>query len=276
MKKKHQVDYWYWTSEDVSFMANLGLKVKENECSYFILDEDDKYERIRDRFSDRRFFRDIVFYEYSKDDVFSSEYCVMNPIGGGGYPQPESKWWELKSEVYDLSGYCWECGSQKVQMNSFRINRISRRPVWGFTAWEYDVLFTTEDFYREVFESLGITYRTVRKASGKIYPGVLQLVIPVIDEDLDLSMHTDRKICPVCGRVKYGAKDLTPFFSLQDNPLPHIFLTKEYFGYGHEAYHRIVLSKELVRIFLKNKVIRFDNLIPCRKNLAEYLRTIKY
>ena len=276
MKKKHSIRSCFWTSEDVSFMAKFGFQVKENEFSRIVLDEDDTYEQIHARFLGNEYFFDNIFFEYDKEDVFTSDYCVMNPLGGGGYPQPEGTWYESKKDFFDMSEFCWGCGANKVQTQDFRINKISKKPVWGFTAWIGDVLFTTEDFYKEVFEPLGIGCRTVRRTSGKIYSGILQLVIPVIDENLDMSMHMDREICPVCGDIKFGAKDFYPFFPLPEHPLPHIFLTKEHFGYGHEAFRRTIVSRELVQILLKNKVTRFDNLIPCRRNLSDYLKTIKY
>lgn len=71
---------------------------------------------------------------------------------------------------------------------------------------------------------------------------VFQLVIPIIDESLDLS---DRQhwLCPVCGEMKYDFvhKDY-PFFPLHEHPLPGIYKTKEYFGAGQGLRHNELLS----------------------------------
>lgn len=57
----------------------------------------------------------------------------------------------------------------------------------------------SENVYYDVFAPYGIQKRDVIKA-GKKLENVFQLIIPVIDEPLDL---TDRKqeICTVCGET---------------------------------------------------------------------------
>lgn len=276
MEKKHHIVDCLWTSDDVTFMASLGLQVKEKEFSHFYLnDNDGRYRKIREHFSGRwGNLEDRPYFTYTKKEILSAEYCVMGYIGGGGYPQPDDTLDWIR-DVYDMSKYCWQCGTNKCQVNDFRINKISKRQLWSFTSWVDDALFTTEEAYRTIFEPLGIGCRTVRKASGK-YPGVLQLDIPVIGEDLDLSMHPEKIVCPECGGIKYGSKSFFPFFPLPEHPLPHIWLTKEYFGYAHLAFRYIIISQELVKILVNKKVLSLKCLTPCKRNLAEYLKTIDY
>ena len=276
MKKMHHLKDCFWTPDDIVFMANLGFTVKEKEYSHFYLEENDLYKKLINRFSKRwDSLNDFVYFDYSKEDVFSADYCVIRPFGGGGYPQPE-RTREWISNTFDMSEFCCYCGTPLVQVADFKVNRISKRPMWSFTAWIYDVYFATEDFYKEVFEPLGIGYRTVHRAAKRLYEGIVQIDIPVIDEELDLSMHTEKEVCPECGKVKYGAMVHYPFFPQPEHPLPHIFRTKEYFGYGAEAFHRTIISTELAKELIKKKVINFDMLTPCKKNLSEYLKTIKY
>ena len=129
-----------------------------------------------------------------------------------------------------------------------------------------DEFFVSEKVYEEVFAPHGIEKRSVIKG-GKVVEGVYQLVIPVIDEPLDLS-DRDHWKCPVCGETKYTMNHHHyPFFPQHKSPLSGIYKTKEYFGAGrdHQAQHQIILSKDVADKLLKSKDLKKEWLIPCRR-----------
>lgn len=273
-----------WQDEDLRFMSDLGVSIKA-DAVWIEVDAGPAADKICDYLSDKRRFPEynakygIQFdYKYSKEDVLSSEYCKLGScdIGGGGYPQPEGDYEKWKSKIYDMSKICMKCGMEIFHVGEFWINKRSKRPFWGFTAWANDVFFATEDLYKELFEPLDIGFRQVKKHPGKVIEGIVQLDIPIIDEDLDLSMHNDFEICPVCGKKKFGGKRLYPYVPLHEHPLPHIYYSKEHFGYGGEAYRWTYFSTELVKKLLDKKLIKHDLLVPCKRNLSEYLKTMDY
>ena len=135
----------------------------------------------------------------------------------------------------------------------------------GFSAWLFDEYFVSKNVYNEVFAPYGIEKRDVIKAGVKL-EDVFQIIIPVIDEPIDLS-NRKKEICSLCGETKYTMQHFAyPFFPLHNHPLPGIYKTKEYFGagQGHQAQRVIILSKDVVDKLLKSKDLKKEWLIPCR------------
>lgn len=271
-----------WTEDDVMFLKKFNIIISTESSGWFSIDADPVSVCIHDHFCDKKqhpYFREHFHYEYSKEDINSSEYCVLCSIRGKGYPLPTNDNWAWDELYYDTSNFCRQCGHSLIQTQDFRVTRSTRptkHPFWTFfDGAPQDVAFLTDELYETLFKPLGFGCRPVRKASGEIFEGILQLDIPIIDEDLDLSMH-EYEICPVCGKKKYGGDQKYPFFPLHEHPLPHLYLSKEYFGYGMAAGRKMFISTELAKVLLERKLIQDYALWPCRKNLAEYLKTIEY
>lgn len=269
-----------WSEDDVQFLAKFGIVREVGDNESVRIKDDRLYYELHDYLSksDKRggYYREYYGYEYSKEDIMSSDYCVMRVMSRRGYPQPESDHELWRSKAYDMSRLCMKCGQEEHQIGEFWISQRPKKPLWTFTSWNIDSVFLTEELYKSEFEPLGIGCLNVRDRRGRILQGVLQLDIPVIDEDLDLSMHHNFEICPKCGKKKYRASYHFPFFPLHEHPLPHIYYTKEHFGSGGEAFREIVVSIELAKRLMELKLANHWCFIPCRKNLAEYLKTIKY
>jgi len=270
--------YNCWEEDDCIFLSKFGIKRVPNDNTPVKLEAGEVHDAILHHFMDKsehKYFREHQVFKYSIEDITSSEYCFLLPMGCGGYPQYTGDSivdWEEKF-LYKSQTYCKRCGSEHNQVGEFHISKQPKRDLWSFTAWTFDALFVTERFYKEMFEPLGIGYHLVRKGHGKIFEGVLQLEIPIIDEELDLSMHK-KTVCPVCGKVKYVQDWSLPCFPLHEHPLPHIYLTKESFGEGWEADRNIIISTELALKLIKLKLVHPCKLIPCRRNYAEFLKTV--
>lgn len=273
MKKIYSINN-IWSAKDIDYLKQFGITIEEQGSKWIDISDPLVYSSICKHYSDKNsypYYSDFISFEYSMEDLFSSEYCCLSSIRGIGYPQPEGTHHAWSSIVYDENHHCDACGQDHSQTGDFHISKIAKKPFWSFSSWVLDAIFVTADIYKDVFKPLGIGCRHVRKASGKIYEGVLQLVLPTINEDLDLSMH-EYSICDTCGRKKYIAQQHYPFFPLHEHPLPNIYLTKEYFGYGGMANRRIIISRELAKKLIKMKLIQPYTLIPCIPNLAEYLK----
>jgi len=258
----------HWLEEDIRFLKQFGIEINPNQ---FWINTDDEvvFHIIKEHCNPQDDFFD---YEYSKDEILSSEYCVLDELNTSGYPKPE---YEYRNVVYDPSTYCIRCDMDHKQIESFKINKRSKKDIWHFFSGALDATFVTEDLYKSLFKPRDIGCRKVLRPSGKDFEGVLQLDIPIIKEGLDLSMH-EYIICRFCGRKKYIARQKYPFFPLHDHPLSHIYMTEEHFGYGATSHRKIIISNELTKILLDSKQIKLNDLIPCRRNLAEYLKTINY
>ncbi len=257
-----------WTEEDVEFLSQQGLKAKVGMMT-IPLDEDDRYYRIRQHFEERwkRFPRryDDYFYECSDEEFENTEYYLLCSWHNCGYPQPA---WDFgyKSISFNADKICKMCGCGRVQTNDLRVSKLSKHGFWTFFSWLIDEFFVSEKVYNDVFAEYGIKKRNVIKG-GKVLEDVFQLVIPVIDEELNLS-DREHWQCPVCGEMRYSIiHHHYPFFPLHDNPLPGIYKTKEYFsacGDGHQSQHAIIISKGVVDKLIKSKDLKKEWLIPCR------------
>lgn len=272
MKRKRLIND-NWTEEDVAFLSKLGIKAKVGYMK-FVLDEDERYHTIREHFEEKWDFmvwaRDKLFYEYSKEEYNTAEYYALAGFYGCGYPQPED---DFKAVSFNSEKICYGCGCGRIQTNDLRVNKVSKHGFWTFFSWLIDEFFVSEKVYNEVFAPYGIAKRDVIKG-GKKLEGVFQLVIPVIDECLNLSDRLHWK-CPKCGEIKYRlAHRAYPFFPLHEHPLPGIYKTKENFDFGegdHQAERTIIISKEVAEKLIKSKDIKQDWLVPCRKDYKEFI-----
>jgi hypothetical protein len=258
-----------WTEEDVNFLLQLGIKAKPG---YMIIriDEDERYYVVRKHFEERwkplLWSRDGWSYEYSREEFEKSEYFLLRDSRSCGYPQPEEDF-RYESISFDAEKICSKCGCGRVQTNDLRVKKLSKHGFWTFFSWLIDEFFVSEKVYEEVFAPCGIEKRSVIKG-GKVVDGVYQLIIPVAEEQLDLS---DRAhwICPVCGTIRYDyVHQSYPYFPLHNNPLPGIYKTNEYFCTGarsHQAQHTLLISKEVAQKLIKLKDLKMDWLIPCRR-----------
>lgn len=256
-----------WTEEDVLFLASLGINaIAGDKWSWVSFEEDERYFEIKKRCGHRWGSLSEVFYwEYSQEEFDSSEYYLLQNWNCCGYPQPESNF-KYKSVSFDVSKICFECGCGRIQTNDLHVKKVSKHGFWTFFSWLVDEFFVSEKVYHEVFAPHGIEKRTVIKG-GKILEGIFQLVIPVIDESLDLSKRK-HWLCPVCGEIKYDIFHKSyPFFPLHENPLPGIYKTKEYFdaGQSHQSQHSIILSKDVAEKLIKSKDLKKEWLIPCKR-----------
>lgn len=253
-----------WTEEDVQFLSQFGIKADIGRMTIHI-NEDERYFMIKNRYEYRwNFLNNYPYYEYSIEEIETADYFVLKDWYGCGYPQPDRNF-KYESISFDSSKICQSCGCGRIQTNNLRVNKLSKHGFWGFSAWLFDEIFVSKNVYNEVFAPYGIEKRDVIKA-GKKLEDVFQLIIPVIDEPIDLS---DRKqeICTACGETKYTMQHFAyPFFPLHNHPLPGIYKTKEYFGSGHEAQHVLIISKDIVNKLLKSKDLKKEWLIPCRKS----------
>lgn len=259
----------FWEENDVDFLAQFGIKRIPNDNEPIKIEEGYTYEEIIKYFSNKQFnpLREYIQFEYSKEEILASEYCVIRNYHYCGYPE------HLNDITCEWQDNCTSCHYNAVQIDDYRVSKVAKHKLWGFFAWVFEVLFASVDLYQEVFEPLGIGCRPLRTKGGKIIDGVVQLVIPVIDEDMVFLNHNYRE-CPECGKRKYVGAPINPFYPLHKHPLPHIYLSKERFGDGWFSDREIYISTELALKLIKMKELKYEWLIPCKPNYEAYLTSI--
>lgn len=265
-----------WDEEDVAFFSSIGIEVKACGLKGLHIEDGDKYLKICNYFFERgkHLSRIESFsFKYTKAEITESEYCVIDGYNYCGYPEHE----KLTHNVQDC---CPKCMHDISQIDDLRVSKVGKYKLWGYFAWTYDVLFAEELFYHEIFEPLGIQCRVVRTKGGRIIDGVVQLVIPEIDEDLEFC-HIEQSVCPICWKSKYVDYPESPFYPLHKNPLPHIYLTKERFGSFAASYRKIYISTKLALKLIELKQLKYEWLIPCsnelfKKNCVPVTRPLKF
>ena len=259
----------FWEENDVDFLAQFGIKRIPNDNEPIKIEEGYTYEEIIKYFSNKQFnpLREYIQFEYSKEEILASEYCVIRNYHYCGYPE------HLNDITCEWQDNCTSCHYNAVQIDDYRVSKVAKHKLWGFFAWVFEVLFASVDLYQEVFEPLGIGCRPLRTKGGKIIDGVVQLVIPVIDEDMVFLNHNYQE-CPECGKRKYVGAPINPFYPLHKHPLPHIYLSKERFGDGWFSDREIYISTELALKLIKMKELKYEWLIPCKPNYEAYLTSI--
>ena len=266
-----------FSEEETAYLRQFGIDIPANTLKRFYIEDGENYNKIFSRLEKstsncweyERFKQGKnKIFKFSRKDIADSKYCKLRVVLGGGYPQPDGTG-EFMEITYNKD-YCEKCFLPRAQINNFRVNKISNRPIWGFTAWIFDVIFVHEDFYKQVFEPLGIKCRPVEKVSGKIREGIVQLVLPITNIPMEYPYHTF-EICPICGSKRYIHWWNYPCYPEPQHSSSDLFLSKEVFGRGWGNTHDIFISSELAIKLLDLKAIRLDDLVPCRKDFAEYI-----
>ena len=206
---------------------------------------------------------DTLGFEFTKKEVLSSDYCVIDRWNLFGYPMPDNDGSYLY-KTYDTKEMCRECGVGLEQKDDFRVKKVPKYPFWGL-GWIFDEFFVRIDLYEKIFKPLGIGCRPLRKyKDDSIIDSYVQLVIPVIDESLDLSLY-DPQTCAKCGVTKYDAK-VHGFYPLHHHPLPYIYKSKEFFGDGFSANRKIFVSALVRDKMIENGMLKYRDFVPCAKS----------
>ena len=249
-----------WDNNQIQILHQYDIDVEEG-IEWFKLYDENIYKELEPYFKKWNVF-DILGTEFSKKEILATDYCIIERCHSFGYPMPDNDMGYLYN-TYDTKNMCGECGIGKIQRDDFRLRRVPKHPFGGI-EWIYDEFFVRTDLYEKIFKPLGIECRPLRKyKDDSIIENYVQLVIPVIDEPLDLSYY-ESYTCPKCGATKYDAMTFG-YYPLQEHPLPHIYKSKEYFGDGFSANRKIFVSAYLRDLMIENGMMKFWGFVPCAK-----------
>ncbi|MBR5653419.1 MAG: hypothetical protein IKX22_04995 [Prevotella sp.] len=250
-----------WDENQIRILHQNNIRVEKGIDRFNIYDLN-LYKKMTPLFEKWEVTFDYLGEDFTKKEILSADYCIIKSWNSFGYPMPDNDQGYLYN-TYETEEMCSECGIGKIQKEDFRVKKVPKYPIWGL-GWVYDEFFVRTDLYEKVFRPLGIECRPLRKnKDDSIIESYVQLVIPVIDEPLNLSLY-DSQICPKCGAKKYDAMTIG-YYPQQEHPLPYIYKSKEYFGDGFSANRKIFVSAFLRDLMIENGMMRFRAFVPCAK-----------
>ena len=250
-----------WDENQVEILRQHHIKVEMGINRFNIYDLG-LYTELKPLFIKWGVLFDFLSTDFSKKEVSSAEYVIINRWNDYGYPMPDNDGSYLYY-TYETKDMCRTCGVGKVQKDDFRVRKTSKHPIWG-VGWIYDEFFVRVDLYEKIFKPLGIACRPLRKyKDGSVIESFVQLVLPVIDEPLELSYY-ESLTCPECGETKYDAMTCG-YYPLQEHPLPFIYKSKEFFGSGFSANRKIFVSAYLRDLMIEKGMMKHQNFVPCAK-----------
>jgi hypothetical protein len=248
-------------------LATLGVVIGSSGFVAFDIDESQpQWSKIAD-WMKRRGISSFVSTSFSETEVRAAAWIALKPTWHHGYPQPNADVFGYREVTYDLTEYCDLCGIGKKQKAPFQ---MKAEPRWGRSGilqlnWIVDEYFALPRVWSTVFKPYGIECRPVTNKRGIPLKTVVQLVST---EEVDIvTDELSRSKCVKCGRIKYLPVSRGPFPSLINMPSVHIVKTRQNFGSGASAYREVLVSKDIARLLLANKV-RGVSLLPVQACIA--------
>ncbi len=261
MKIRRQITH-NWDENQVMILQQLNIKAEVGIDSFNVYDFN-LYKKLKPLLEKWEVNLDFLGVDFTKSERFSAEYCIIDRWNTFGYPMPDNDLGYLY-KTYETKDMCHVCGIGTVQQEDFRVKKVPKYPIWGL-EWVFDELFIRTDLYKKIFEPLGIECRPLRKyKDDSIIDSYVQLVIPVIEESLDLISY-EPEICPTCGVTKYDPK-VRGYYPLHKHPLPYIYKSKEYFGGGFSANRKIFVSALVRDLMIENGMSKYYYFVPCAKS----------
>ncbi len=149
-----------WDKNQVEILHRYNIDVEEGIDRFNIYDLN-LYKELKPLLDKWEVFDDTLGTEFTKKEVLSAEYCVLDRWNLFGYPMPDNDngYMEL---TYDTINMCNVCGIGNIQKDDFRVKRVPKYPFWGL-GWIFDEFFVRTDIYEKIFKPLDIACRTVRK-----------------------------------------------------------------------------------------------------------------
>jgi hypothetical protein len=160
---------------------------------------------------------------------------------------------------------CYNCGCFGDQKSDFIIKKEPNlKPNTVATLhWVFSELFSEKRLYLEFFKKLGLSMRNLKLKNGtEVAESVVQVLLPQLKSELNMN-ELEFSTCTVCGRIKYTPSTIG-FFPKPETVDFHIIRTREFFGSGHSADHRILLTNDLMKEMIKRKIAKKHQFVPCQ------------
>lgn len=231
---------------------------------YFSKDlEEDSYKyKTIEKFVDCYNLHDsIIGTEFSSQEILDSEVLIFRGGRPFAYPQPEEP--AFIKNTYKNS--CFNCGVFGEQKNDFVIRKepaLKKHKVMSLN-WVFDELFTDTNLYNLYFKQIGLNNRKLKLVkSGTAAEHVVQVIIPSLEKEIEMGGLEFSK-CYICSHIKYTPTTIG-FFPKPQIVDFNIVKTKEFFGSGHSAHHKILVNHNVMSAMVKQKMAKLYQFVPCR------------
>lgn len=230
-------------------LIHLGFKFKSILLVIDIYEDDPHWPAVCRLIDNYPSVQEMCYSELSATEIKQASWINIYGHWHWEYPQPSDDLFGFMPGSFDMTNFCFECGSGDIQIAPIR---ILREPKWGsrkifMLHWLQDAYFVPSDIWEKVFYPYNIDCWPVLKyPSGKVLSSVVQLKI---DKYLPGHLKLEgisSEVCPVCHRIRYGniGCGCFPSMSIIPNDL-HIARSQEIFGGGKESFHETFISQAL-------------------------------
>lgn len=237
------------------------LRAKVDD-GYFSMDLDEKseeYHRMTGFILKHSFHHEVIGTSFTKQEIETAEVLCFLGAPTFAYPEPQEP--SYLNATYDsVCGKCGIYGAQKANFVVAKDKQFSKNKLASL-HWVFGELFCDVDIYESFFKSKFLS-RDLEIKNGSKSELVKQLVLPELNDNLELS-HLSYDICSECGQRKY-VPTIVGFFSLPKQRDFFMARTKEFFGSGHSAHQKILVSNSAMKELIKNKLAKQHQFAPCR------------
>lgn len=251
--------------ESTSMRAELEAILKEDIGSiYFSKDfseESDEYNLLKNYIEIYNLNDSVIGTEFTDEEILDAEILCFNGGKPFGYPQPE----EPKYLENTYLNSCYTCGGFGDQKADFVVKKEPNLKLNSVATlhWVFGELFSETSLYEGFFKKMGLEKRAVIIKKGMaIAKSAVQVILPELETDLnmgDLSFST----CTTCGRVKYIPSTIG-FFPRPGKMDFSITRTRAFFGSGHSADHRILVTNKVMKEMIDRKIAKKHQFVPSR------------
>jgi hypothetical protein len=241
-----------FTKNNIKVKRNRYIGGKEDEYSIEIaINESDAGWSLVDQKAEEFEALNMYVTIFSEDEKKKAEWLVARPDKESGRLEPRDEREKQKEWI------CLDCGTYQ-QTKPFRITDTKLpRGADVFTLVPMNVLLVSADVEKEIqkhdfrgYEIMDVILnKTVKPAKD-----FRQLFIPkVVESGMIGWEHLRQPPCKTCRTVKYLTKQ-KGMMKYRRSALPKgvdFFLGNEWWGSGWVAFHQIVVSNRVARLFLE-------------------------
>jgi len=237
----------------------LRTKVDQGYFSIDLDEASEQYKKMEGFILKNSFYHDVIGTRFTKQEIDTAEVLCFLGAPSFAYPEPQEPAY-LNATYADVCHKCGIYGDQKADFVIRKDIRLSKNKLASL-HWVFGELFCDIDIYDSFFKSK-LPFRSLEIKGGNKSDFIRQFVLPELQRGLELS-HLSQEICDECGRIKYSPT-IIGFFPLPKQVDFFIAKTKEFFGSGHSAYQKILVSNVAMKELIKHKLAKQHQFAPCR------------